>query len=170
MNGKKQRNFQFHLLWLLGFFQIIVVQCQKKKRNCYLSTFVCRKCQPTGGQYSLQTTPLVLIIKVLDNIYQPSDSLGGRYCMWWFFDTEFVHSIYFRDFIFLSVNFTHPVPKSIYSKYYKQILYLFVFWQIWLKASKSQNLENPMSKGAEFSQIFRSFFGQQKMLLIFTDL
>ena len=27
--------------------------------------------------------------------------------MWWFFDTEFVHSIYFRDFIFLSVNFTH---------------------------------------------------------------
>ena len=24
-----------------------------------------------------------------------------------FFDTEFVHSIYFRDFIFLSVNFTH---------------------------------------------------------------
>ena len=67
----------------------------------------------------MQTTPLVLTIKVLDNFYQPSDSLGGRYCMWWFFDTEFVHSIYFRDFIFLSVNFTHPVPKFIYPKYYK---------------------------------------------------
>ena len=67
----------------------------------------------------MQTTPLVLTIKVLDNFYQPSDSLGGRYCMWWFFDMEFVHSIYFRDFIFLSVNFTHPVPKFIYPKYYK---------------------------------------------------
>ena len=72
-----------------------------------------------GSQYSLQTTPLVLIINVLENFYQPSDSLGGRYCMWWFFDTEFVHSIYFRDFIFLSVNFTHPVPKFMYPKFYK---------------------------------------------------
>ena len=91
---------------------------------CYFSCLGRYCFRPRLGQLCrpeqlLTLASLVPIIKVFDNFYQASDSLGGRYCMWWFFDTEFVHSIYFRDFIFLSVNFTHPVPKFIYPKYYK---------------------------------------------------
>ena len=62
--------------------------------------------------------------------------------MWWFFDTEFVHSIYFRDFIFLSVNFTHA-EEELYTNLGGETLPLLMTRKKRTKRTKELMVKRP---------------------------